>query len=81
LKSKTINALIRDGLEQQTKLEERLALMEGRLKKLEKDTSFDGFAIATLRRVLMNRFGENFAAEFKKEYDDFYFGAQRPPRM
>ena len=32
------------------------------------------------RRVLLNRFGENTAAEFKKEYDDLYFGAPRPPR-
>ena len=79
-KSKTINAILRDGIHQKSGLDERLTLMEGRIKKLEKDSRFDGFAIAALRRVLLNRFGDLTAAEFKKEYDDLYFGAPRPPR-
>lgn len=80
-KSRTINALIRDGMTQKTGLEERLALIESRLRKLEKDNQFDGFSIAALRRVLLNRFGELTTIEFKKEYDDLYFGAPRPPRF
>ena len=82
-KSKTINAFLRESMCDQKKTDqgsERLDLLEGRIKKLEKDNQFDGYAIAALRRVLLNRFGENTAAEFKKEYDDLYFGAPRPPR-
>jgi|SRR5208283_735473 len=83
LKSRTINALLRDGMTQKfekTAFEERLDLIEGRLRKLEKDNKFDGYSIAALRRVLLNRFGDLTTAEFKKEYDDLYFGAPRPPR-
>jgi hypothetical protein len=69
-------------LEKKTALQQadKFDLIEGRLKKLEKDTQFDGYAIAALRRVLLNRFGDVSADEFKKEYDDLYFGAPRPPR-
>ena len=81
VKSKTINSLLRDGMQQKTELNERLSLIEGRLKKVEKDTQFDGYAIAAVRKVLLNRFGENSVAEFKKEYDDLYFGAPRPPMI
>jgi len=80
LKSKAINSILRAGQTSKTALDDQLALIEGRLKKLEKDTQFDGFSIAALRRVLLNRFGDNTTAEFKKEYDDLYFGAPRPPR-
>jgi hypothetical protein len=83
IKSRSINALLRDALKQKlnkTKSEERFDLIESRLRKLEKDMQFDGFSIAALRRVLLNRFGPNSTEEFKKEYDDLYFGAPRPPR-
>ena len=83
LKSRAINDFLRDGMRERSKLQQsqdRMALIEGRIKKLEKDTQFDGFAIAALRRVLLNRFGDLTTAEFKKEYDDLYFGAVRPPR-
>jgi len=79
-KSRTINELLREGRERHHADGERLSLIESRLKKLEKDNQFDGYAIAALRRVLMNRFGAVTAEEFKKEYDDLYFGAPRPPR-
>jgi hypothetical protein len=82
-KSKTINELLREGmLDQKTEKQEadRFDLLEGRIRKLEKDNQFDGFAIAAMRRVLLNRFGDISATEFKKEYDDLYFGAPRPPR-
>jgi hypothetical protein len=82
-KSKTINELLREGmLDQKTEKQEvdRFDLLEGRIRKLEKDNQFDGLAIAALRRVLLNRHGDLSAAEFKKEFDDLYFGAPRAPR-
>ncbi len=83
VKSKMINSLLREGMRDQksnTQQADRFDLIEGRLRKLEKDNQFDGYAIAALRRVLLNRYGDLSAAEFKKEYDDLYFGAPRPPR-
>jgi len=79
-KSKTINNLLRDGMQQKHGLDEQLALIQGRLKRLEQDSRFDGFSIAALRRIMLNRFGPSSADEFKKEYDDFYYGSRNPPR-
>lgn len=79
-KSKQINDILRQGMQNQSGLEEKLSLIDSRIIKLEKDAKFDGFAIAAIRRILLNRFGSLTTEEFKKEYDDLYFGAPRPPR-
>jgi hypothetical protein len=80
LKSKEINALLRKYSEQKSTIEVRLNLIETHLKKLEKDTQLDGYAIAALRMVLFSHFGEATTKEFKKNYDDIYFGSPRPRR-
>lgn len=83
-KSRMINTLLRQGLGDRDKgtFDMRFNAIDARLRKLEKDVTFDGFSIAALRRVLLNRFGKNSEDEFKKEYDDFYFGygGKQPPR-
>lgn len=82
-KSRMINKLIRQGLgdRENGTFEMRFNSIDARLRKLEKDVTFDGFSISALRRVLLNRFGKNSEEEFKKEYDDFYFGyGGKPPR-
>ena len=80
LKSKTINELLREGKDQRSSVEEKLSLIDSRIRKLEKDAQFDGFAISAIRRIMVNRFGDRSAEEFKKEYEDFFFGSQRPTR-
>jgi hypothetical protein len=80
LKSKEINALLREHGEQKSSIEVRLNMIETHLRKLDKDTQLDGFAIAALRMTLTTHYGEVSAKEFKKNYDDIYFGSQRPRR-
>ena len=79
-KSKLINECLRDGRDKQIANADRLRLIEERLVKLERDARFDGFAIAALRKILLNRFGPTTRDEFKKEYDDLYFGSRTPQR-
>lgn len=79
-KSRTINSLLREGKEQRSDLEEKLSLIDSRIRKLEKDSHFDGCAIAVIRRIMLNRWGAMTAEEFKKEYDDIYFGSRNPNR-
>lgn len=80
LKSREINALLRQHREQKSSVEVRLNMIEAHLKKLDKDTQLDGYAIAALRMVLSSHFGDTSAKEFKKNYDDIYYGSARPRR-
>jgi hypothetical protein len=80
LKSKEINALLRQHSEQKSTVEVRLNMIEAHLKKLDKDTQLDGYAIAAMRMVLFAHFGEASTKEFKKNYADIYYGSARPRR-
>ncbi|MBS2004766.1 MAG: hypothetical protein JST44_24865 [Cyanobacteria bacterium SZAS LIN-5] len=77
LKSKEINTLLRSRSDQKSSIEMRLNLIETHLKKLDKEVQFDGCAIAAIRAVLYSHFGDATKTEFKKNYDDFYFGSPR----
>lgn len=81
VKSHTINELLRQGFKRGATIEDRLEVAEARLKKLEADLQFDGFAIAAVRRVMMAHSGGTAAQELKKEFDDILYGSGGiPPR-
>jgi hypothetical protein len=74
MKSHMINQLIREGIEDGSKIEDRLWIVEQRLKTIERDLKHDGFSIGAIRRVLMDRFGERTTEALKKEFDDLLHG-------
>jgi hypothetical protein len=81
VKSHTINDLLRQGFKRGATVEARLEALETLLKKMEADVQFDGFAIAAIRRVMLNRSGGMAAQDLQKEFDDIFYGSGgTPPR-
>jgi methionine salvage enolase-phosphatase E1 len=82
VKSHQINELLRQGFKRGTSTSKQIDILETRLKKLEQDIQFDGFAIATIRRVLLSHSGGQVAEELQKEFNDlFYSSGGIPPRQ
>jgi len=85
IKSRTINQLLRAGfqkVDESETVEKRMAALEAKIHIVEKQMRTDGFTLAAIRRVLLNRFGERAAEELEKEFNDIYFGStpMPPPR-
>lgn len=74
-KSKKINELLRRGFEEGVDLLPRLEALEAKMQTLQKDLKHDGFTIAAMRRVLMNRFGLRVTEELEKEFDDLLYSS------
>jgi hypothetical protein len=82
IKSRTINQLLRAGfqkVDESETVEKRMAALETKIQIVEKQMRTDGFTLAAIRRVLLNRFGERAAAELEKEFNDIYFGSTPVP--
>jgi hypothetical protein len=81
VKSRTINEILRRSLKRGNNVEERLDVIEAMLKKMQADLQFDGFAIAAVRKVMVNHSGGLAADELHKEFSDIFYGANGlPPR-
>lgn len=74
-KSKKINELLRRGFEESVDLLPRLEALENKMQTFQKDLRHDGFTIAAMRRVLMNRFGLRVTEELEKEFDDLLYSS------
>jgi uncharacterized protein (UPF0335 family) len=75
MKSHMINQLLREGIEDGARIEDRLWVIEQRIKTIERDLKHDGFSIGAIRRVLMERFGERTTELLQKEFDDLLHGS------
>ena len=81
VKSHKINEILREHLKKGARTADQLQVLEMRLKKAEADLQYDGFAIAAVRRFLLNHSGGKAAKELSKEFYDIYYGSGGiPPR-
>jgi hypothetical protein len=76
-KSRKINELLRMGFEKGDDVLPRLDALEAKMQVMQKDLRNDGFTIAAMRRVMMNRFGERATEELEKEFNDILYSS--PP--
>ncbi len=76
-KSRKINELLRKGFEKGDDVSPRLDALEAKMQVMQKDLRNDGFTIAAMRRVMMNRFGARATEELEKEFNDILYSS--PP--
>lgn len=74
-KSRKINDLLRRGFEEGHDLLPRLEALEAKMQTMQKDLKHDGFTIAAMRRVLMNRFGLRVTEELEQEFNDLLYSS------
>lgn len=74
-KSRKINDLLRRGFEEGHDLLPRLEALEAKMHTMQKDLKHDGFTIAAMRRVLMNRFGLRVTEELEQEFNDLLYSS------
>lgn len=72
-KSRKINELLRKGFEKGDDVLPRLDALEVKMQVMQKDLRNDGFTIAAMRRVMMNRFGVRATEELEKEFNDILY--------
>lgn len=82
IKSHTINKLLRLAFKRSgTSIDDQLEQLEARIKKLEHDAQFDGFAINAIRNVMIKHSGGRVANELGDEFIDLFNQTRgMPPR-